>query len=371
MASYTNRGTKHKPSWQYTISRYVNGKYEPIRKGGFRSKGEAQTEAEEIERRLKHGETIFLEAIPFEEYFQKWYKRYKNGLEKQTLRHYKYTHGYIKDHFLDKAIQKITRDDYQDFLNELGKKYSKETTSKVHSHIKDSIDYALEDGLVQIDFTRKVSITGKPGKNKHEKFLHLEESEKLYNELFNRLDLGLSYYACLLLLVSGLRYEELVGLTRNDFNFKNNTISVNKTWGYNKNMQEGFGPTKNEQSVRTIGIDPDVMKEFKKLFLKMPDNIHRLAFFSATSKYKVITNTAVNKSLKKTLDDLGIENKITPHGLRHTHASSLIFKKAAISFISERLGHSNPDITYRRYSHVIKELKDQDEGIAVNLYRNV
>lgn len=165
-----------------------------------------------------------------------------------------------------------------------------------------------------------------------------------------------------------MRFEELIGLTRGDFDFEKNTININKVWGYNHKMVQGFGPTKNEQSKRVIRIDPKVMKEFKKLFMKMPDNVHRLVFFSATSKYKVLSNNAINKSLKKTLDDLGIENKVTAHELRHTHSSALIYKKASIIYVSERLGHVSPDITYKRYAHVMNELRKEDEKIAVNMY---
>lgn len=364
MATFQKRGK----TWQYTISRYVDGKYKPIRKGGFRTKAEAKAAAYEIEYKLSKGYRIHNEPIPFAEYFKDWFTLYKTNVTKQTLNHYEYTLKFIDEYFDDKPIQNIRRNDYQRFLNEIGEKYSKETTSKIHGHIKAAVDHAVEDEIIRINFANKVTVTGKPPKEKSEKHLEFEESQKLYEGLFKRLDKGLSYYGVLLLLVSGIRFEELVGLTRNDFDFEKNTISINKVWGYNNRMKKGFGPTKNEQSVRTIGIDPKVMKEFKKLFLRMPDNIHRLVFFSPGSKYKVISNNAVNKSLKKTLDDLGIKNKITPHELRHTHASALIYKKASIIYVSERLGHTSPDITYKRYAHVMKELRKEDEKIAVNIY---
>lgn len=364
MATFQKRGK----TWQYTISRYVNGKYKPIRKGGFPTKREAKMAADEIEYKLNRGERIHVEEIPFTQYFESWYKLYKVDVKKQTLSHYQDTLRYITEYFGDKPIQKIIRNDYQAFLNEYGKNYSKEVMSKVHGHIKAAVEHAVEDEIIRINFAKKANVTGKPPKKRSDKYLEFEESEKLYYGLLERLDKGLSYYAVLLLLVSGIRFEELVGLTRNDFDFENNAININKVWGYKKNMPEGFGPTKNEQSVRTIGIDPKVMKEFKKLFLRMPDNIHRLVFFSASSKYKVISNNAVNKSLRKTLEELEIENKITAHELRHTHASALIYKKASIIYVSERLGHTSPDITYKRYAHVMKELRKEDENIAVNMY---
>lgn len=41
-----------------------------------------------------------------------------------------------------------------------------------------------------------------------------------------------------------MRFGELVGLTKNDFDFVNNTISINKTWGYLSRHPKGFGTTK-------------------------------------------------------------------------------------------------------------------------------
>src|SRR5699024_3675484 len=135
-----------------------------------------------------------------------------------------------------------------------------------------------------------------------------------------RLESGLGYYMILLAITSGLRYAELVGLTRKDFNFKLNTVTVNKTWGYKATMPEGFGPTKNESSNRIVDVSPKVMSYFKKLFKNSPSNIHQLVFYSGNSKYEVISNTNANKLLKKVLSDLEIYT-ITLHGLRHTYAS--------------------------------------------------
>src|SRR5699024_607533 len=109
------------------------------------------------------------------------------------------------------------------------------------------------------------------------------------------------------------------------FGFKKNTITIDKTWGYKKSSPEGFVPTKNEQSKRTIKIDNFTMNHFKKLFNNTPTNIHGLVFYSPESKYKVISNTNANKLLKKLLLKLNIE-LITVHGLRHTHASILLYK---------------------------------------------
>lgn len=186
----------------------------------------------------------------------------------------------------------------------------------------------MDEQIIHRDFTRNAQITWTvPAKKGEEKHLSYKESEMLLKELWKRLDQGLGYSLLLLGLTSGMRFGELVGLTRSDFDFVNNTIRINKTWGYLKRHPEGFGPTKNEQSNRTIKMDNRTMEHFKKLFKSMPTNIHQLVFYSPSSKYKVISNTNANKLLRKILTELNI-NPISLHGLRHTHASVLLYKKS-------------------------------------------
>src|SRR5699024_2574060 len=101
MASYQKRGK----TWQYTISRMVNGKSKPIRKGGFRTKGEAQAEATEIESKLKKGITLHLKPIPFANYYADWLKVFKTHVAKNTKARYNDTLNTIKDYFGEQAIQ--------------------------------------------------------------------------------------------------------------------------------------------------------------------------------------------------------------------------------------------------------------------------
>ncbi|WP_156289549.1 tyrosine-type recombinase/integrase [Oceanobacillus salinisoli] len=367
MASIQKRGN----TYQFTISRMVNGKSTPIRKGGFRTKKEAKIAAAEIEAQLNKGLLPHLTPAPIDEYFQKWVNLYKTNISPTTKLHYHYTLKAIKEYFGNKPLQEITRHDYQQFINEFGSSRAKETIEKVNTHIRGCVQDAIEEQIIHHDFTRKTVLTwNNPAKKSDEKHLSYSDSQLLLNELYNQLKNGLGYYLILLGLTSGLRFAELVGLTRKDFDFSKNTISVNKTWGYMKRSPEGFGPTKNEQSIRTIKIDEETMNEFKQLFKTLPNNIHQLVFYSPGSKYKVISNTNVNKLLRKTLINLNID-PITFHGLRHTHASILLYKKVSIYYVSERLGHADIDTTYKNYSHVIKELRLEDERETINTFKEM
>lgn len=360
---------KRGKSYEYTVSNVVNGKPQPIRKGGFRTKKEAQVAAAEIEAQLAKGLNPISKKIPFVEYFKNWFELYKAPIvSSTTLKHYEYSLSAIRGYFLDTPIQNIKRQDYQRFLNSFGSNKAKETISKVHGHIRSCVIDALEEQIIQIDFTRKTTPTWTVhAKKPLEKHLNYKESERLLQRIWSKVNEGLGYSLLLLALSSGMRFGELVGLTRKDFDFKNNTISINKTWGYKKNSPKGFGPTKNEQSNRIIKMDEITMNHFKALINTTPTNTHELLFYSPESKYKVISNTNANKLLKKLLEELSIE-PITVHGLRHTHASILLYQKASIHYVSERLGHSDIETTLKEYTHVIKELRLQDEQITVHTF---
>ncbi|MGE7600085.1 site-specific integrase [Lysinibacillus fusiformis] len=174
------------------------------------------------------------------------------------------------------------------------------------------------------------------------------------------------YYIILLALKSGMRFAEIIALTRKDFNFKDNTININKTWGYTSSYDDGKKKTKTESSNRIIKIDKVTMSLFNHFFEVTPENIYKLVFYNPASKYKVFSNTGVNKALKKILRELQIE-EISIHGLRHSHASILFYKGISVQYISERLGHADVDTTIRIYTHLIKELREEDENNTVNI----
>ena len=84
LASITKRGS----TWQYTVSRVENGKYKPIRKGGFRTKKEAAVAAAQIEANIVQG--VFIKKdISFAQYFLEWFQTYKKDVSEITLNSYK------------------------------------------------------------------------------------------------------------------------------------------------------------------------------------------------------------------------------------------------------------------------------------------
>lgn len=363
MASFQKRGK----TWQYTVS----AKPKPIRKGGFNTKKEAQVAAAEVEANLQKGIVPHLKLEPFDEYFESWLNLYKSNIGKNTRARYLVTLETIKKEFGGVPIQNINKRSYQAFLNEYGETKGLATSKKLNSHIRACVKEAIDEGIIRVDFTRGVTLTGNKPKKTEDKHLNYFESKRLQKYLMNSLDpSNIMNYGILLLLTSGIRFGELVGLTRKDFDFKNNTISISKVWGYTNKMPEGFGPTKNEQSIRIIKMDKTTMNAFKELFTSTPDNLHGLVFFSPKSKYKVISNNGMNKALKVILTSQNIE-PITVHGLRHTHISVLLYRRVSVTYVSERAGHKDINTTLGTYAHVLKELREEDEQATTSIFEAV
>jgi integrase len=365
MASFSKRGK----TWQYTVSRMVNGKAQPIRKSGFRTKKEAQVAASEIEEDLRKGIVPTLKKEPFDQYFKDWIGVYKTNISEITLKRYQDTLQTIQYCFGGKPIQDISKREYQAFLNEYGKTHAKETSRKLNVHIRACVREAIDEGIIRVDFTRDVVVTGSvEAKRPEEKHLNYFESKRVMNEIYNRLDRSLVYYLLLLGLTSGMRFAEMIGLTRKDFNFTSGEITINKTWDYKTG--KGFTKTKNDPSNRIIKMDGKTMGKFQALFEATPPNIEGLVFFSPHNARKVLTNENANKILRGLLKELNID-QITIHGLRHTHASVLLYRKVSIYYVSERLGHSTIDTTLRHYAHVIKELREEDTKNAVDTFEQM
>ena len=81
------------------------------------------------------------------------------------------------------------------------------------------------------------------------------------------------------------------------------------------------------------------------------------------AKGKVYNSTA-NSVLARHCRNVGVP-VISVHGLRHTHASLLLFAGVSIASVSRRLGHASMTTTQETYLHVIRELENKDVDIVM------
>lgn len=370
MARLVKRGKK----WQYEISyKKPDGSFTKMRKSGFATKGEASAAAAEMELNLLGGYQPIDKDKSLYDYFKEWSELYKkNKVSDVTYSRYQNTLSNINKYFGDISIGKLTRNKYQKVLNEFSETHAKATTKRFHTHLKACLTDALADKTILNDVTYKAIITGaKETKPSNAKFLNYEEFKLLMKETEHRLNpIYSSPYMILVAGTTGLRFSELLGLTWSDIDFNSKEINVNKTWQYKTGG--GFGPTKNETSNRTVDVDDHTLNILKKyklqqkelLFANNIKNEYDLVFYNLSNG--PITPDAANKTLRKIQKQVGIKKPITFHGLRHTHASILLYRNLDILVVSERLGHKNTSITQEVYAHVLDEMRIKNRSKIVS-----
>lgn len=372
------RLVKRGKTWQYEISfKKDDGTFDKIRKGGFRTRTEAKDAATELEYNMTRGLKGNRKNVFLSEYFEDWMALYKEGsVSPITYRKYEDTLMNIKKYMPTLIISELDRPTYQRYLNKYAKDHVKSTVIKFNNHIRASLKDAVEEGLILYDPTRKAVIKGKQAiKPKEDKFLDYETFKKL----MKLVEKGINpHYASPMMVIvagaTGMRFSELLGLTWKDIDFKRKIIDVNKTWNYKLKQ---WGPTKNESSIRKISIDnhtTELLEKFKydqkELFSKFEiENEEDFVFYNL--KNGIVSTNAVTKYLKKKLKELGIEKQFTLHGLRHTHASILLYQGVNIMNVSKRLGHSSMETTMSTYLHIIKELEDKDVELINAVFDDV
>lgn len=154
----------------------------------------------------------------------------------------------------------------------------------------------------------------------------------------------------------GMRFSEALAVTPADFDFARQTLSVSKTWDYKG--EGGFLPTKNKSSVRKIQIDWQIVVKFSELVKDLPEDE---PIFVGKDK---VYNSTVNDILTRHCKACGI-SEISIHGLRHTHASLLLFAGVSIASVARRLGHASMTTTQKTYLHIIQELENKDVDLVM------
>ncbi|MDT3843380.1 MAG: site-specific integrase [Bacillota bacterium] len=297
----------------------------------------------------------------FCDYYKQWITIYKDGaIRPVTMNKYNMAHTWIQKLVPSLRLRDLDRLTYQQILNDYAKEHERQTTMDFHHHLKCAILDAVDEGLISHDPTRKAIIKGKPPGEKKLKYLNQYELHKLIEDL----DLGSSInmdWLILLIAKTGMRFSEALGLTPKDFDFPHQLVSVSKTWDYKGDG--GFLLTKNPSSVRKIPIDWQTVIQFSSLVKGANENE---PIFVEGKVY----NSTVNSILAKHCRNVNVP-VISVHGLRHTHASILLFANVSVASVSRRLGHSNITTTQKTYLHIIQELENRDIDIIMRALANL
>ena len=292
------------------------------------------------------------------EYYADWVMKNKQGVVADvTINKYMTTLDWLKKIAPDMKMRELTKSSYQAIITKYGEEHEKTTTMDFHHQVRAALVDAYDEGILKRDISRRVVIKGKaPTVKKRTKYLNKKELCKVLEELNLNTEINWDWFI-LLIAKTGLRFEEALALTPDDFDFMKLRLSVNKAFDYkDKNT---FCKTKNESSMRDILLDWRTAMQFENMIKGMDKN--ERIFKNLSGKSGRVYNSTANKYLQRLCRKAGV-TEITIHALRHTHASILLYEGVSISSISRRLGHASMDVTQRVYLHTIKELETKDDG---------
>ena len=210
------------------------------------------------------------------------------------------------------------------------------------------------------------------------KFLTRDE-QRVFLETAKR---SRNYNQYALILETGLRTGEMIGLTWDAIDFEKRTLTVNKTLEFRHGEQYWrAGPPKTQQSYRTIPLTSHAYDILKQLYSQVSER-KESELLNSTLEYmdrrtgetaslcmrdlvfinwrtgEPAKNSSYDTHLYKLCDEAGIE-KFYMHALRHTYATRAIECGVQPKVLQKLLGHASIKTTMDRYVHVASESLDQ------------
>lgn len=341
----------------------------------------------QIEKELKRQSVLFEEAcmkgfqskaVKFETFCEEWFEDYaKTNLRNTTYERLLQLRGRIYPVIGHIRMDKITPRQIQTFVNSLSKEGANERTGKPlapktirHnlSLISDVFSYAIKMGVVAENPCSKVTIPKGEVKEKQiytpaevERFLTLLNDEPLKYRTF--------FY---LMIYSGFRRGEMLGLEWKDVDFENNIISVRRTSNYTAKKGVYTDTTKTKRSQRTLKFPQfimDMLKEYKEEqdaeALRLGDRWVETDRLYVKWDGRPMQNGTPYFWLgefceKHDLPFYGL------HSFRHLFCSLLVNQGVDIVTVSGALGHSCVSTTSNIYCHMLQEAQAKVSDAVAN-----
>ncbi|MEN6370384.1 MAG: tyrosine-type recombinase/integrase [Armatimonadota bacterium] len=365
-------------SWRlvYDAPRKENGKRNQIWVTFHGTSKQADAERARLIHEAESGQYVDPSKMTVDELLQKYLDANEGRWARKThLGYSEKIKNYISPQLGNTQIEKLTASRIDKFLSEIqktGRKkplilpdpttgedqewtgVSSQTANHCRAILRSAINWGIRKEVIKLN-TNPVSRTDSI-KVKHEemKTLTAEESVRLVdacNGSIWEMPIVLSLY-------TGMRQGECLALRWSDVDFKAGTIKVRHSLQYIQGKLSLKVP-KNDYSERTFEATPELLellkkhKEVQKLRkLEYGDVYQNLNLVCAMEDGYYMRTSMLCKGLREIIDQAKV-TRIRFHDLRHTHISLSLANGESLVRVSRRVGHADPTITLKRYSHCI------------------
>lgn len=173
------------------------------------------------------------------------------------------------------------------------------------------------------------------------------------SKLINYLNTSKEKYKYVFLIAdyTGMRVGEILALTKDDIDFKNNLINVTKTLTKDENGKVAMGKTtKTYAGTRKVSMNRYVYEIFSQIDTE---------YMYFTNNGKLIYPSTINSHFKRICNKLNIYG-VNTHTLRHTFATRCIESGMSPVVLQHILGYTDISITLNTYTSVFNSFKNEE-----------
>lgn len=254
-------------------------------------------------------------------------------------------------------IKNLKRRDVEKFIIDLKDKKAPKTINNLLVFIKAFLNYAVENKIIPENPAAKIKQI--PLKKDRVKTLTERQAQCFLKKLKERPLWIQAFFS--VLYYTGMRISEGLALEWKDIEY--DKININKQF-----YRQRVSPTKNYET-RIIEMPLPLQKILKEYKASLKES-QELVFCSNGKHISV--NNMRERHFKNLIEDVEDELNedmfgITPHCLRHTHATYLLSNGIPLIYVSNRLGHKDCKTTLNIYNHVMQS----DSSKALNLLNKI
>jgi integrase len=296
--------------------------------------------------RRRRGERIEPTRQTFEQYACEWLER--QTVRPRTLEIYTWAlRQHLLPHFGQRRLDQITAECVPAFIAQMRRKKLKGwTITSALRPLSIILAQAARKGRIPVNPISQLERGERPRHDdqRPRRILNLDEM----HALITHADTAQNRCLLELMLTSGLRIGEALGLTVSDLDPDQAIVRVNHQLGRDGTRS----PLKTAESQRALDIPPELMRRLLAHVTQRGDRFNPNAFVFASRNGTGLERKTARAALDRAFKAANLPApKPTLHDLRHSHASMLIALDYNLVEIQHRLGHRKPDTTLRIYAH--------------------